>query len=106
MLVIQILSFLFLPLFSFVILIFGGHFLKEKSHFISLPLIGLMLINSIVFLIKSLNNHHLEISKSFEWFTTGAFTVSLGCFIDSVTCIMLVVVSLVSFLVHLYSYMK
>ena len=105
---IQILSFLFLPLLSFIILIFFGQSLREKSHFIALPLIGLMLVNSISFLINSLSNHHYEINKSFEWFSTGAFTVSLGCFIDNATCIMLVVVSLISFLVHLYSieYMK
>ena len=106
-LTLQIISFLLLPLISFIILIFGGQFLREKSHFVALPLIGLMLVNSIVFLFKSTTNH-FELSHSFEWFSTGAFTVSLGYFIDNATCIMLVVVSLISFLVHLYSteYMK
>ena len=46
-LTLQILSFLFLPFLSFMILIFGGNMLKDKSHFIALPLIGLMLVNSI-----------------------------------------------------------
>ena len=107
-LTLQIISFLFLPLLSFMILILGGDYLKNKSHFIALPLIGLMLVNSIVFLVKSLTIHHFEINKSFQWFSTGDFSVSLGCYVDSVTCIMLVVVSLISFLVHLYSteYMK
>ena len=106
-LTLQIISFLLLPLISFIILIFGGQFLREKSHFVALPLIGLMLVNSIVFLFKSLTTDHFELSHSFEWFSTGAFTVSLGYFIDNATCIMLVV-SLISFLVHLYSteYMK
>ncbi len=107
-LTLQIISFLFLPLLSFMILIFGGSYLKNKSHFIALPLIGLMLVNSIVFLVKSLAMHHFEINKSFEWFSTGDFSISLGCYVDSVASIMLVVVSLISFLVHLYSteYMK
>ena len=108
MLILQIISFLFLPLLSFMILIFGGSFIKNKSHFIALPLIGLMLVNSIFFLVKSLTVDHFEITKSFQWFSTGDFNVSLGCYIDSVTSVMLVVVSLISFLVHLYSteYMK
>ena len=107
-LTIQILSFLFLPLLSFIVLIFKGKFFNQRSHFIALPLIGLMLITSILFLIKSLTNHHFEINKTFEWFSTGDFTVSLGCFVDNITCLMLLVVSLISFLVHLYSieYMK
>ena len=42
------------------------------------------------------------------WFSTGSFTLELGLYIDKITSIMLMVVSLISFLVHLYSteYMK
>ena len=40
-----------------------------------------------------------EFTKSFEWFSTGDFSVALGFYIDNVTCIMLFVVSLISFLV-------
>ena len=104
----QILSFLFLPLLSFLILIFGGKYLKNKSHFIALPLIGVMFVNSLLFLSKAIGIKHFELKGMFEWFSTGDFVVSLGYYIDNVTCIMLVVVSLISFLVHLYSteYMK
>ena len=49
-----------------------------------------------------------SIYNSFEWFTTGNFSINLGYFVDNITAIMLVVVSLIGFLVHLYSteYMK
>ena len=105
---IQIFSFLFLPLLSFIILIFGGKYLKNKSHFVALPLIGVMLINSILFLFKAVSIKDFKLKAFFEWFSTGDFTISLGYYIDNVSCIMLVVVSLISFLVHLYSieYMK
>jgi len=108
---IQVLSFLFLPIFSFIILIFGGKFLKHKSHFVALPLIGLMLLNAILLLASAINynsHNHFESSNSFQWFSTGEFSITLGYYVDSITCIMLVVVSLISFLVHLYSieYMK
>ena len=104
----QIVSFLLLPFLSFLVLIFGGKKINKNSHFVALPLIFLMLINSISLLIKSLTIHHFQIIKSFEWFSTGHFSVFLGCYVDNVTCIMLVVVCLISFLVHLYSteYMK
>ncbi len=99
----QILSFLFLPLLSFLILIFGGKHLKNKSHFIALPLIGVMFVNSLLFLSKAIGIKHFELKGLFEWVSTGYFFVSVGYYIDNVTCIMLVVVSLISFLVHLYS---
>ena len=42
---IRLTSFLFLPLLSFLVLIFFGNKTKNKSHFIALLLIGLTLIN-------------------------------------------------------------
>ena len=41
---ISVTSFLFLPLLSFLILIFFGNKIKEKSHFVALPLIGITLL--------------------------------------------------------------
>ena len=104
----RILSYLFLPILSFLILIFFGSKFKNKSHFVALPLIGLTLINSLCFLWDCFESSKDNLTNSFEWFTTGSFSVSLGYLIDSVSVIMLCVVSLISFLVHLYSseYMK
>jgi len=104
----RIVSFLFLPLLSFMILIFFGNKVNEKSHYIALPIIGLTLLNALYLLIQSLKDHNLSLKNSFEWFNTGSFVVSLGYVIDNVAVIMLCVVSLISFLVHLYSseYMK
>jgi len=101
-------SFLLLPILSFLILVFFGKKVNGKSHFVALPLIGLTLINSISFLLTAQSNHDFHLSNSFEWFSTGMFHVNLGYEVDNITTIMLVVVSLISFLVHLYSieYMK
>ena len=106
---ISVTSFLFLPLLSFLILIFFGNIIKEKSHFVALPLIGITLLNALSGLISAILNHNsINLENSFEWFNTGSFIMSLGYMIDNVSVIMLCVVSLISFLVHLYSseYMK
>jgi NADH-quinone oxidoreductase subunit L len=105
---IRLTSFLFLPLLSFILLIFFGSKFNKRSHLVGLPIVGLTLLNSILFLIESIAHHSHSFKKSFEWFSTGDFTVSLGYKVDNVTIIMLCVVSLISFLVHLYSseYMK
>ena len=55
--------------------------------------------------------HHSEVlatHSTFRWIDLGNFTIDHGFQLDSISAIMLVVVSLVSFLVHLYSieYMK
>ena len=100
---------LFLPLISFIILIFFGKKLGSYAHWVSLALIGLMLcITGSLFV----NIFHLSetpiLSTSIQWFTTGSFTVELGFLINNVAVIMLFVVALISSLVHLYSvgYMK
>ena len=107
----QILSFLVLPILSFIILIFFGKRLKTHSSTLALILIGLMLLNAIMLFIKALSHdprHHWSLQKSFEWFTTGDLFINLGFYVDNITAIMLLVVALIGFLVHLYSteYMK
>ena len=108
---IQILSFLFLPLLSFLLLIFFGKKIKKGSSTIALFLMMVMLINSILLLSRFIINNNQSLTKlesSFLWFSTGYFSVSLGYIIDNISVIMLFVVALIGFLVHLYSteYMK
>jgi len=100
---------LFLPLLSFIVLIFFGKNIGSYAHWLSLALIGGMLC--VAGRLFANIFHHSEtpiLSTSIEWFTTGSFTVNLGFLINNVAAIMLFVVSLISFLVHLYSvaYMK
>ena len=52
---ISVTSFLFLPLLSFLILIFFGNKIKEKSHFVALPLIGITLLNALSGLISAIH---------------------------------------------------
>ena len=100
---------LFLPLVSFLILIFFGKRFGSSVHWVSLVIIGTMLLISIYFFSKVFGHFDTPILEvSSLWFTTGKFSVFLGLLIDNVAAIMLLVVALISFLVHLYSveYMK
>ena len=99
--------FLALPLLSFIILIFFGKRLKEKSSYVALSLIGLMFLSSL-FLLLDTANSYTKVHSTFDWFSTGNFEIQLGYYFDNITIIMLFVVSLISFLVHIYSteYMK
>ena len=111
----QILSFLILPILSFLILIFFGRKIKEHSSTVGLSLIGLMLLNALILIVnaepynfKTGTYGKWSLHNSFEWFSTGNLSVYLGYYVDNITAIMLLVVALIGFLVHLYSieYMK
>ena len=96
---------LFLPLVAFLYQLFFGKNLGARTHLVSLGIIGVMFGLSVSFFFQlfdhSLIGPILDISGL--WFSTGAFSLELGIYIDKVTVIMLMVVSLISFLVHLYS---
>ena len=99
---------LFLPLASFVLQLTISRKLGDKADFLPLSIIGTTLLLSIYIFYNIVINHLHSINISSEWFATSALSISLGVHVDAITSIMLCVVSLISFLVHLYSteYMK
>ncbi|MBI5360518.1 MAG: NADH-quinone oxidoreductase subunit L [Planctomycetes bacterium] len=94
------------PLAAFVVQIFIGRFLPRKGDWVSLAAIGISLLISVAcfaqVLIKK-DPHFTAGFPSYQWLTAGMFTIKMGILFDNITAIMLVVVTLVSFLVHLYS---
>jgi NADH-quinone oxidoreductase subunit L len=106
---------LFLPLVSFVILIFFGKKLPRQGDFVGLTLIGATLAMSAAILFAKVSFYHDElINTTFTWINLGNVSLlgslkwDIGIMIDNLTAVMLVVVTLISFLVHLFStqYMK
>ena len=99
------LSFLFVPVILFLYQLFFGHLLKHDTWYISIFGIGLNLAVALSFFFRIFFNKPdvAIIHKSANWLTTGNFNLDLGVSIDNIAAIMLLVVSLVSFLVHLYS---
>ena len=95
---------LLFPLLSFLIVGLGGRWLGKKgAALLSVGLIGCS------FLISTLAFYEVGVIGScsriqlLEWFSCGLFNNWWGFLFDSVTCVMLVVVTSISFLVHLYS---
>ena len=100
---------LFLPLLSFVILIFFGKKIGNSAHWVALALIGGSLGIAVSFFIDVfVDTGRPILETSVPWFSTGSFSVNLGFLINNEAAIMLLVVALISFLVHFYSvgYMK
>jgi len=107
------LAILFLPLVSFVLLIFFGKRFTEKSGLIGTTFLGIDLALAIYIFFAKLS---VESTWDFTFTWIDFHTVvnqvplkiDIGIMVDNLTAVMLVVVTLISFLVHLFSlaYMK
>jgi NADH-ubiquinone oxidoreductase chain 5 len=97
-------SILILPLGSASILLLFGRFIGRKGAHIIAPLsIFLSFIGSVYsFFILGISGDYAYIMMG-NWFRTGDLVVDWGFVFDSLSLTMFVVVTLVSFCVHLYS---
>ena len=98
------LSIILLPLLSAIIAGFFGRFLGKKgSQLITTASITLTAIFSLIaFYEVALNNTPVYITL-FTWFDSELLQANWGFIFDSLTVVMLIVVTIVSALVHLYS---
>lgn len=90
-----------LPIFGFIItFFFGKKFPKAASVFTTVILGACVLLSMMsIFIVNS--GGPFEITKN--WYVTGKYSITMGFAADGLTAMMLNVVSIVSFLVHLYS---
>jgi NADH-quinone oxidoreductase subunit L len=93
----------FLPLLGFIInAIFGRSIIKNRAHWIAVPLVGLSMVFGLLTVMDVISGTVIN-EDLYTWVVSGDFKVSIGFLIDQLTAVMLVVVTVVSFLVHLYS---
>src|SRR3989338_857284 len=90
-----------LPLFSFILNIFLGSKLKFKGVLASILAQAGSFIMSSLALKEVMAGKVIE--QSWTWFSCGKYSFEAGFAVDSLTAMMLVVVTLVSLLVQIYS---
>ena len=94
----------FLPLIGSIITGFFGKILGLRpSHFISCSLILTSSILSAYLFYMTLNGYQTSNQFLFDWINSGAIDASWSLKFDTLTSVMLVVVTSVSALVHIYS---
>ena len=91
-----------LPLFAFLILGLGGHWMRERAHLVAVPAVVLSFLLSLVALSEVAGGKILEIPL-YTWASSGSLTITLGLYIDQLTAAMLILVTTVSSLVHVYT---
>jgi NADH-quinone oxidoreductase subunit L len=90
-----------LPVIGFVVtLLLGGRFGKFSSRFATVVL-GICMFLSFYAAYLVFTRGEFSIEK--VWYVTGNIKITMGMLADGLSAMMLVVVTIVSFLVHLYS---
>ncbi len=97
----------FLPLASFVITLLFGRRMGTRSHW--LPIITVLI--SFICALKAFTEvlaGNIVNQDIYTWISSGNLHVSVGFLVDQLTAVMLIVVTSISSLVHIYSvgYMK
>src|SRR5512143_639527 len=91
-----------LPLASALILGLFGHWIKDKAHIVAVPAVVLSFLFSLFALMDVAGGHHTTI-RLYTWLTSGTLDIHIGLTIDRLTAVMLLLVTTVSALVHIYT---
>ncbi len=91
-----------LPLLASIVLILGGRRWGENGHRIGIPAIGLSFALSVAAFIEVLRHGPFTLSL-YRLFQSGTLTIDLNLFVDQLTVLLLLLVTGVSGVVHVYS---
>ncbi len=93
----------FLPLIGSIIGYIGKSLTKYFSEIITSLFVALSAIFSIIVFWKGIQNNSYGNYKIFEWVSSGDFVANWSINIDPLSSVMIVVITFVSALVHIYS---
>ena len=94
---------IFLPLIGSLLGYFGKSFTKYFSEITTSLFVTISAIMSIIVFWNGFQNNIYGNYKIFEWISSGGFTANWSINIDPLSSVMLVVVTFISALVHIYS---
>jgi NADH-quinone oxidoreductase subunit L len=91
-----------LPLASFLILGLFGHWIKDNAHLVAVPAVVVSWLLSLLVFFDVANGHQTSFPL-YTWLTSGMLDIHIGFSIDRLTAVMLLLVTTVSSLVHIYT---
>ncbi|HTL60685.1 MAG TPA: NADH-quinone oxidoreductase subunit L [Nitrospira sp.] len=91
-----------LPLASFLIVGIFGHWIRDKAHLVAVPAVVLSWAISVLAFLDVADGHHSTFHL-YTWLTSGMLDIHIGITIDRLTSVMLLLVTTVSALVHVYT---
>ncbi|WP_054951200.1 NADH-quinone oxidoreductase subunit L [Numidum massiliense] len=90
------------PLIAFLLILVSGRKMNSASSFVGMLATLVSLVTAGLVFFEQLTSSE-QVRVAFEWFNVGETSLTMGFEVDSLNALMLLIVSLVSFLVHLYS---
>ena len=91
-----------LPLLAFFVIVFFGRRMPGRGAEVGITAVGIGLVLSLLVLLHFAQGGEAT-ERSISWFELGPLTLRLGQLVDGLTAVMLVVVTLVSLCVQVYS---
>lgn len=92
-----------IPFITFWLLILFGRIIHKYRGYMATTFMLVNLILSILIFIDVWPNNDVAYQDSWSWFSVGDNTFNIGIKVDQLSSLMLLIVTLVSFLVHLFS---
>ena len=93
----------FIPLAGFFInILFGRTYIRDKAHFVAVPAVLASWVIAMMTVVDVLHGNVYN-EDLYTWIVSDGFRASVGFLVDPLTAVMLVVVTTVSSLVHIYS---
>ncbi|MBA2276581.1 MAG: NADH-quinone oxidoreductase subunit L [Chloroflexia bacterium] len=93
-----------LPLAAFAVnILFGRAFLGDKAHWVAVPAVFLSWLLSVLVFLDIRGGDEPLHQRLFTWIPSGTFNVDVSLYADQLTAVMLLVVTTVGLLVHVYS---
>src|SRR5713226_70774 len=97
---------LLFPLIGFAWCVFFGKLWPRLSGWIATIMVGLSFVGAILVFIGILSlapDDRIRVSDLYTWISSGSISVPLNLYLDPLATVMLLVVTGVSFLIHVYS---
>lgn len=92
-----------LPLLGFVLVLLLKNTLRERAAYVAIGMSGASFLLSIGAFLTVAGEPGSYVVELFDWIDVGGFTVSLDMLVDQLTAVLLLVVTGVGTLVHVYS---
>jgi len=91
-----------LPLAAFLILGLFGHWIKDRAHLVAVPAVLTSFLFSLFVFDEVAGGRNVTIPL-YTWLTSGDLRIELSLYFDRLTAVMLLLVTIVSGLVHVYT---
>jgi len=91
-----------LPFAAFLVIGLFGHWIRERAHWVAVPAVGVSFLLAVSTFLDIANGEPIRLTL-YSWITSGVFAVNIGFYIDRLTAAMLLLVTVVSGLVHIYT---